>query len=114
KRPVFLGSLGEVSDHVRQRMMEILARPPEMKYLPPDAVQRLEEASSAAHQAGIAVRGIWSAGDDATFIFTWTGTRVHQTLKAALTRLGFNIRDHEVAMACAASTDDVAAALKSL
>lgn len=79
-------------------MRQVLAENKQFGYLNPMANQLLEQARTTFINADLRHRDLFVLSPTKTLWFTWTGTRIHQTILAMLEKHNIKLLDHEVAI----------------
>ncbi len=98
KRPKW-DSLGpNVHQKVRQKMRQVLAENKQIGYLNSSASQLLEQARTTFRNADLIHKDLFALSLTKTLWFTWTGTRIHQTILAMLERHKIKLLDYGVAI----------------
>lgn len=109
--PTFSGSVGEVHARVRERMREVLADPPAATYLDDRAAARLRDAAAVARDEGLAARSLAQSALSECIVLAWSGTRIQQTIAAAVRSRGIAAHAREVSITCGGPADTVRGAL---
>lgn len=113
KRPVFVGSCGDVHAIVLEAMRLILADNRSLIYLDRTASMLLAESRRIAAEHHLAVRRIIPLDAQRCLWLTWTGTSSQRTLTALLASLGVESEDRRVAIACNTSAAHLGDLLRS-
>ena len=98
KPPQFGGGIGDIHPRVRERMRDVLMNTDVYRYLDDEGQTLLFEARTAARAAEILRSPMISLGPKQSVLFTWTGTRIQETLRAAFSALGVTTGDEAVAL----------------
>ena len=105
--PKFLGARGEIHPRVRQMMREVVLGERQFTYLNETAGQLLNDARSTARGARLAQQPIVPLSDAGCLWFTWTGTRIQQTLCLIADSVGLVAVDRYIAIEFANGVPDV-------
>lgn len=104
--PKFLPGGGEIHPRVREIMRDILLSQKQLPYLDTTATQLLQSARTAAVQRGVTESCVVKLGPRLHLWFTWTGTRIQQTLFFIAASLGIRPVDHRVALELPCSPEE--------
>ncbi|HEX3656751.1 MAG TPA: DEAD/DEAH box helicase [Pirellulales bacterium] len=107
KPPRFLGRGGEVQPEVRQKMREIALGDQQFAYLNEQSLQWLCQIRETARQAHLYRLDLVELGDNINLWFTWTGTRIHQTLLLMAKSVDLPADDLELAILFHAPVDEI-------
>ncbi len=114
KPPRFTGRGGEIHPRVRQEMLEVLTSDQEYAYLNPVAAKLLDDAREVARQVGLLKSPVVALGPSSCLWFTWTGTRIQETLCLAAKQAGLEAADEDVAIEFKHTPGEVCERLRSL
>ncbi len=114
KKPRFAGAAADVHPRIRQRMREILADSRSFRFLDSTASDLLQAARAVARESRVCESRLVTLGPQKTAVMTWTGTKVQQTLAAALSAVGYPCIDDELALTLSLSADRTSQVLADL
>lgn len=103
KRPKFGGGTGEIHPRIREKMRDVLLSTAHYAYLDQSGQQVLDQARRTASDAGIGRSRFLPLGQHKCAIFTWTGSRLQQTLALCLQDKGLDVVDEGIGFSCDAS-----------
>jgi len=98
KPPRFTGRGGEIHPRIRQEMLEVLSGDQQYAYLNPVAAKLLGDAREVARHVGMLRSPVVMLGPSSCLWFTWTGTRIQETLCLAAKQAGLEAADEDIAI----------------
>jgi ATP-dependent Lhr-like helicase len=115
KKPKFQGSSGEIHPRVREAMRDVLISERTVPYLNAEGAEMLADARNSARQAGLDHSSLVAVSASSTLWFTWTGTKVHQTLLLLTNQAGLACTDNAgIALEFSLSPDELCSKLAAL